>query len=69
MESGSEVCVATENVLNTFQPRASCELTEEDAREIVHNLTGFFLLLAEWDAGERDSITGKGGEPGTAEMH
>jgi hypothetical protein len=32
-----------------WQPRTSYELTEEDAREMVDNVAGFFCLLAEWD--------------------
>lgn len=34
--------------------RAGRELSVDDVREINHNLTGFFRLLAEWDeAAER----------------
>ena len=32
-----------------WQPRTSRELTEEDAREMTENVSGFFRLLAEWD--------------------
>ena len=32
-----------------WQPRISRDLTEEDAREMTANMSGFFQLLAEWD--------------------
>jgi hypothetical protein len=32
-----------------WQPWSSRELTEEDAREMAANVSGFFRLLAEWD--------------------
>src|SRR5262249_13846820 len=38
-----------ERTLDFWQARTSRELTEEDAREIVANVSGFFRLLAEWD--------------------
>ena len=31
-----------------FQRRTTRELTEEDAREIAHNVAGVFTLLMEW---------------------
>jgi hypothetical protein len=31
-----------------WQPRLRRELTDEDARQIVENVTGFFSILAEW---------------------
>lgn len=31
-----------------FQRRTTRQLTEEDAREIAHNVTGVFTLLLEW---------------------
>ena len=33
-----------------WQPRISRKLTREDARQMVENVTGFFQVLAEWDA-------------------
>jgi hypothetical protein len=35
--------------IQVWQPLSEDRLTEEDAREIVENLTGFFSLLEEWD--------------------
>ncbi|WP_187331205.1 MULTISPECIES: hypothetical protein [unclassified Mesorhizobium] len=31
-----------------FEQRTGRQLTREDARQIVENVTGFFRLLAEW---------------------
>jgi hypothetical protein len=39
----------TERTLELWQPRASRKLTEEDARDMADNASGFFRLLAEWD--------------------
>jgi hypothetical protein len=38
-----------ERTLDFWQPRNSRKLTEEDAREMAANVSGFFRLLAEWD--------------------
>lgn len=35
-----------------WQPRAARELSREDARQIVENITGFFAILAEWSRAE-----------------
>ena len=39
--------------LDFWQPRTSRKLSEEDAREIAANLSGFFGLLVEWDRNSR----------------
>ena len=31
-----------------WQPRIGRELTQEDARQIIENVTGFFSLLRKW---------------------
>ena len=36
-----------------WQPRVGRDLTDEDAQQIIHNVTGFFGVLAEWSRGER----------------
>jgi hypothetical protein len=36
-----------------WQPRVGRDLTREDARQIIYNVTGFFSLLAEWSAAEQ----------------
>lgn len=35
-----------------WQPRLGRDLTDEDARQIMHNVTGFFGILAEWSRAE-----------------
>ncbi len=36
-----------------WQSRLGRDLTDEDARQFVHNITGFFGVLAEWARAER----------------
>jgi hypothetical protein len=36
-----------------WQPRLGPNLSDEDARQIMHNVTGFFGVLAEWARAER----------------
>lgn len=36
-----------------WQPRLGRDLTSEDARQILQNVTGFFGLLAEWRRAEK----------------
>ena len=38
----------------TWQPRGAGSLSDEDAREIAENVTGFFRLLLEWEAREKE---------------
>ena len=38
--------------IETWQPRLDRDLSREDARQIVENVTGFFSLLAEWARAE-----------------
>ena len=35
-----------------WEPRIGRDLTDEDARQIMHNVTGFFGVLAEWSRAE-----------------
>jgi hypothetical protein len=42
--------------LTAWQPRASRELTREDARQIVENVTGFFQTLLKWDVALNDEV-------------
>jgi hypothetical protein len=39
-----------------WEPRAGRQLTHEDAREIIENVSGFFRILHEWDQAERREI-------------
>ena len=36
-----------------WQPRFGRDLTDEDARQIMHNVAGFFGVLADWSRAER----------------
>ena len=36
-----------------WQPRFGRDLTGEDARQIMHNVTGFFGVLTEWVRAEK----------------
>jgi len=36
-----------------WQPRIAHHLTDGDARQIMHNVTGFFRVLAEWARAEK----------------
>ena len=38
-----------------WQPRLGRDLSREDARQIVENMTGFFSVLAEWSRAELPS--------------
>ena len=49
--------------LEVWQPRTPRRLTEEDAREIIDNITGFFKVLIEWDEKERGKTPGPGSLP------
>ena len=50
-------CAAQRDFLDetiaVWQPYASHPLTREDAREITHNVVGFFSILREWAEEER----------------
>ena len=36
-----------------WQPRIGQDLTDEGARQIIHSVTGFFSVLAEWSRAEK----------------
>jgi hypothetical protein len=42
----------TEHTIAIWQQRIRRRLTNEDAREIAENITGFFTILAEWSRQE-----------------
>ena len=37
-----------------WQPYSKEELSDEDARQIIENMTGFFKVLKEWKEKEND---------------
>lgn len=49
-----------EKARHVFQKRTSRKLTNEDARQMLENLTGFFRVLLEWDRAERRSQSDAG---------
>jgi hypothetical protein len=38
-----------QETIELWQPLSEKTLNEEDAREIIENITGFFSLLHEWE--------------------
>jgi len=42
-----------DRTIETWQPRAERDLSREDVRQIVENVTGFFSILAEWSRAEK----------------
>jgi len=50
-------CQLTARTRETWQPRVGRNLSDEDAREIAENVTGFFRLLLEWEAREKGRTT------------
>lgn len=43
-----------DSAMKFWQPRSQRPLSREDAREIVENITGFFSILLEWEAQDRE---------------
>ncbi len=39
-----------QSTIRVWQPYSSDQLSLEDARQIVENMTGFMTVLAEWEA-------------------
>jgi hypothetical protein len=56
-----------ERTRQVWQPRLGRDLSREDARQIVENVTGFFALLAEWSRAEMPSRTNDTGKPAASE--
>jgi hypothetical protein len=44
---------AIDRILAVWQPRTTRVLSDEDARQIAENLTGFFQTLLDWVAEEK----------------
>ena len=53
-----------DRTLEVWQPRNANRLSDQDARAILENVTGFFTLLLEWETSEQQK---KGG--GQDESH
>jgi len=41
-----------DQTVELWQPRSRRALSREDARQMVENVTGFFVVLAEWSRAE-----------------
>jgi hypothetical protein len=58
---------ANDNLINrtrkVWQPRIGRNLTDEDARQISENVTGFFAILAEWSRVEIATPANDAGKP------
>jgi hypothetical protein len=48
-----------------WQPRLGHDLTEEGVRQIMHNTTGFFGVLAEWSLAEKLAAANDAAAPAT----
>ena len=46
--------------IDVWQPLSKKELNEEDAREIIENITGFFSTLKKWDDKEKENSEDEG---------
>ncbi len=49
-----------ESTRQFWQARAQKPLSDEDAREIIENITGFFRVLNEWKEKENDRTKSSG---------
>lgn len=47
-----------DETIAVWQPLAGRNLNREDAREIIHNVSGFFAVLMEWEKAERRAAQG-----------
>jgi hypothetical protein len=47
-------CQLIARTRETWQPRAGRNLSDENAREIAENVTGYFRVLLEWEAREKE---------------
>jgi hypothetical protein len=56
-----------DETIAVWQPYVSHPLTCEDAREIAHNVVGFFSILREWAEEERRAAVLASPPPGDAE--
>jgi hypothetical protein len=52
-----------ERTRKVWQPRIGRNLTDEDARQISENVTGFFAILAEWSRAELPLSANDDGKP------
>lgn len=48
-----------DHTVRFWQARSGAPVSREDARQMVENAAGFFALLKEWDASEREREHGR----------
>ena len=53
-----------DRTIKTWQPHFDRDLSREDARQMVENVTGFFAILAEWAGAEQAEPANDPGKPG-----
>jgi hypothetical protein len=51
-----------------WQRRLGRDLTDEDARQIMHNVTGLFGILAEWSRAEKLAAANDAATPNNGEV-
>ncbi len=47
-----------DRTIEVWQPRNANRLSDQDARAILENVTGFFTLLLEWETNEQQKKSG-----------
>jgi hypothetical protein len=52
-----------------WQRRLGRDLTDEDARQIMHNVTGLFGILAKWSRAEKLAAANDAATPNNGEVH
>ena len=52
-----------QKTIDVWQPGYKKKLTQEDARQITENMTGFFDTLLEWEKNEASKDTGTDNVP------
>lgn len=58
-----------DRTIETWQPRFNGDVSQEDARQIVENVTGFFSILAEWSRAEMPVPANDTDKPVTPSEH
>ena len=48
-----------DRTLEVWQPRNAHRLSDDDAREMLENVKGFFTLLLEWETNEQQKKSGQ----------
>lgn len=51
---------------DVWQPRLGHDLSDHDAHQIVHSVSGFFSVLAEWARAEKLAAANNAGGPTTS---